>query len=152
MPMGPVQPVVILMAEDNPADVDLMRDSMERAKLLNVQDLHVVGDGMEALDFLRKKGAHAKAPTPDLVILDVNMPRKTGLEVLREIREDPALSYLPVVILTTSADEQSVFASYQLHVNAYITKPPDLAEFRKIVEKIDEFWLSIVKLPHPQSR
>jgi len=109
--------------------------------------LNVVGDGTEALDFLRRRGRYADAPLPALVLLDVNMPRKGGLEVLREIKQDPSIRHIPVVVLTTSESEQDVFRAYDWHANCFITKPVDLAQFTKVVNGIADFWFTIVKLP-----
>jgi chemotaxis family two-component system response regulator Rcp1 len=137
--------VDILLIEDNRGDADLAREALESSKLYN--DLHVVGDGVEAMDFLRRKGKHAQAPRPDLILLDLNLPKKDGREVLAEIKADPDLKRIPVVILTISKDEEDILKSYNLHANCYITKPIDLAQFMKVVKSIEDFWLTIVKLP-----
>lgn len=137
--------VEILMVEDNPADVRLTEEAFKDAKVLN--NMHVVGDGEAAMEFLRKKGGYSNAPRPDLILLDLNLPKKDGREVLAEIKEDPILRSIPVVILTTSDDEKDVFRAYDLHVNAYIKKPVDLNQFIKVVEIIEDFWLTVVKLP-----
>jgi two-component system, chemotaxis family, response regulator Rcp1 len=133
--------------EDSPGDVRLTQEVLREAKIAN--DLHVVGDGEQAMAFLRRKGTHTEAPRPDLVLLDLNLPRKDGREVLAEISDDDALRTIPVIVLTTSAAEQDISRSYQLSANAYITKPIDLNEFMSVVRSIETFWLSIVKLPPP---
>ncbi|MEK6760030.1 MAG: response regulator [Deltaproteobacteria bacterium] len=137
--------VEILMVEDNPADVRLTREAFKDAKVLN--NMSVVGDGEEALLFLRRKGAYSDAPRPDLILLDLNLPKKDGREVLAEIKSDPLLKRIPVVVLTTSEDEKDVLKAYDLHVNAYITKPVNLDQFMKVVEAVEDFWLTVVKLP-----
>ena len=143
--MALVRPIEILLVEDNPGDADLAREALEGSKLHNA--LHVVGDGVEAMDFLRRKGKHADAPRPDLILLDLNLPKKDGREVLAEIKGDADLKRIPVVILTISKDEEDILKSYNLHANCYITKPIDLSQFLKVVKSIEDFWLSIVKLP-----
>jgi CheY-like chemotaxis protein len=135
----------ILLVEDNPGDVRLTREVLKDGKLRN--NLFVCGDGEEALDFLRRRGKHANAVRPDLVLLDLNLPRKSGREVLAEVKEDPELKSIPIIILTTSAAEQDVLQTYNLHANCYITKPVDLPQFVKVVNFICDFWLEIVKLP-----
>jgi chemotaxis family two-component system response regulator Rcp1 len=140
-----VKPIEILLVEDNPGDADLAREALENSKIYNL--LHVVVDGEEAMAFLRRKGKYAKAPRPDLVLLDLNLPRKDGREVLAEIKSDPDLKRIPVVILTSSRDEDDILKSYNLHANCYITKPLDLHQFIKVVKSIEDFWLTIVKLP-----
>ena len=136
----------VLLVEDSPGDVRLTREAFKDAKVhIN---LHVAYDGAEAMAFLKREGAHADAPRPDLILLDLNLPKKSGREVLEEIKEDPVLMSIPVVILTTSASEQDILRSYLLHANCFITKPVDLDGFLKVVKSIDNFWLSIVKLPH----
>ena len=144
-PSSMVKPIDILLVEDNLGDADLAREALENSKLHN--DLSVVGDGMEAMDFLRRKGKYAQAPRPDLILLDLNLPKKDGREVLAEIKADPDLKRIPVVILTISKDEEDVLKSYNLHANCFITKPIDLGQFMKVVKSIEEFWLTIVKLP-----
>jgi CheY-like chemotaxis protein len=140
-----VKPIEILLVEDNPGDVDLAREAMESGKVRNT--LHVVGDGEAAMAFLRRKGEYAAAPRPDLVLLDLNLPKKDGQDVLAEIKSDDNLKRIPVVILTTSIAEEDIFKSYNLHANCYITKPIDLHRFIKAVHAIEEFWFTIVKLP-----
>ena len=137
--------IEILMVEDNPADVRLTVEAFRDAKVLN--NMHVVHDGEDALAFLRREGKHSGAPKPDLILLDLNLPKKDGREVLTDIKNDPELRRIPVVVLTTSDDEKDVLKAYDLHVNAYITKPVDLDQFIKIVEAVEDFWLSVVKLP-----
>lgn len=138
-------PIEILLVEDNPADVRLTREALKDARVHN--RLHVAADGVEAMAFLRRKGEHAMAPPPGLVLLDLNLPRKDGREVLEEVKEDPGLRHIPVVILTTSQAEQDVLRSYQLCANAYVTKPVDLERFLEVVRSIESFWLEIVRLP-----
>ena len=140
-----IKPIEILLVEDNPGDVDLTREALEGGKLRN--NLHVVGDGEEAMAFLRKKGKHAGAPRPGLVLLDLNLPKKNGREVLAEIKTDDHLKRIPVVVLTTSQAEEDIAKSYNLHANCYITKPIELGHFIKVVQAIEEFWLTIVELP-----
>ncbi len=140
-----VRPIDILLVEDNVGDVELTREALGTAKVKN--NLHVVQDGVEAMAFLRRQGRHAPPPRPDLVLLDLNLPRKDGREVLGEIKGDPDLKSIPVVILTTSAAEQDIVRSYALHANCYVSKPFDLGEFVKVVQSIEDFWLAVVKLP-----
>jgi chemotaxis family two-component system response regulator Rcp1 len=135
----------VLLVEDSPGDVRLTREAFKDAKVhIN---LHVAYDGAEAMAFVKREGVHADAPRPDMVLLDLNLPKKSGREVLEEIKEDPALMSIPVVILTTSASEQDILRSYLHHANCFITKPVDLEGFLTVVKSIDNFWLSIVKLP-----
>jgi CheY-like chemotaxis protein len=137
--------IEVLLVEDSPGDVRLTREAFQDAKLhIN---LHVASDGVEAMAFLNREGKHSNAPRPDLILLDLNLPRKDGREVLEEIKKNPALMTIPVVILTTSASESDILQSYRLHANCYITKPVDLEGFLKVVKSIDSFWLSVVKLP-----
>ena len=140
-------PIEILLVEDNPGDVRLTREALHEAKVRN--NVHVAVDGVEALAFLRKEGSHARAPRPDLILLDLNLPKKSGREVLEEIKGDNALSHIPVVILTTSQAERDILESYRLRANAYVTKPVDLEQFLKVVQSIEQFWLEIVKLSRP---
>jgi two-component system, chemotaxis family, response regulator Rcp1 len=135
----------ILVVEDNPADVRLTQEAFKNAKILN--NIHVARDGVEAMAFLHRTDGYREAPTPDLILLDLNLPKKDGREVLKEIKTDDGLKRIPVVVLTTSADERDIHGAYDMYVNAYVTKPVDLDQFIKIVKIIDEFWLSIVKLP-----
>ncbi len=140
-----VKPIDILLVEDNPGDADLAREALEDTKLHN--RLHVVDDGEKALAFLRRQGAYAGVPRPDLILLDLNLPRKDGREVLAEIKTDDHLKRIPVVILTTSRAEEDVLKTYNLHANCYISKPIDLNQFMRVVKSIEDFWLSIVVLP-----
>jgi chemotaxis family two-component system response regulator Rcp1 len=145
MTYPPVQPARILLVEDSPSDVRLTQKVMADARIAN--ELHVVGDGADALDFLNRRGPYANAPQPDMILLDLNLPRKDGREVLEEIKNDPALMHIPVVVLTTSREEADVLRSYELHANSYIAKPIDLHEFIDVVRSIEGYWLSIVRLP-----
>lgn len=140
-----VKLVEILLVEDNPGDVRLTQEALKETKLVN--KLHVVGDGEEAIAFLRKQGKHANARQPDLILLDLNLPKKDGREVLAEIKNDPDLQRIPVVVLTTSKSEQEVLKAYNLHANCFVTKPIDLDQFMHVVKSIEDFWLSIVRLP-----
>jgi two-component system, chemotaxis family, response regulator Rcp1 len=135
------RPVEILLVEDNPADVRLTEEALSEGKVANV--LRVAEDGVVALEMLRRKDV----PAPDLILLDLNLPRKSGQEVLREIKDDPDLRRIPVVVLTTSSAERDILRSYELHANCYITKPVDLAQFLTVVKQIDDFWLTVVRLP-----
>ena len=141
------KPIEILLVEDNPGDVRLTKEALKDARVGN--NLHVTMDGVEALAFLRKQGKHGAAPLPDLILLDLNLPKKNGREVLEEIKKEDALRHIPVVILTTSQAEQDVVESYRLRANAYVTKPVDLDQFLKVVGSIEQFWLEIVKLSRP---
>lgn len=138
--------VVILLVEDNPGDADLARETLLASKIKN--NLHVVSDGEKAMDFLRQKGAYTSVPRPDIILLDLNLPRKDGREVLAEIKQDDDLKRIPVVILTSSKADEDVIKSYNLHANCYITKPLDFFQFTKVVQSIENFWLTIVKLPN----
>jgi chemotaxis family two-component system response regulator Rcp1 len=141
-----LEPIDVLLVEDSPGDVRLTREAFKDAKVhIN---LHVALDGTEAMAYLRNEGEHANVPRPDLILLDLNLPKKDGREVLKEIKESPTLKSIPVVILTTSESEADILRSYQLHANCYITKPVGLDGFLKVVNSIDSFWLSVVKLPH----
>jgi chemotaxis family two-component system response regulator Rcp1 len=139
-------PIEVLLVEDSPGDVRLTREAFKDAKVLI--NLNVASDGVEAMAFLNREGNNANAPRPDLILLDLNLPKKDGREVLAELKESPTLKCIPVVILTTSASEADILGSYQRHANCYITKPVDLEGFLKVVKSIDGFWLSVVKLPH----
>jgi two-component system, chemotaxis family, response regulator Rcp1 len=140
-----MQPIEILLVEDNPGDVRLTTEALKDSKLHN--NLSVVEDGVEAMAFLRREGKYANAARPDIILLDLNLPRKDGREVLEEIKNDEDFKRIPVVVLTTSQDEQDILATYNLHANCYITKPVDLSRFITIVKNIENFWFSIVKLP-----
>ena len=138
-------PVEILLVEDNPGDVRLTREALKDAKVAN--NLNVVNDGEQALDYLNRRGRFADATRPDLVLLDLNLPKVDGREVLASIKADQDLRRIPVVVLTTSSAEEDILRSYDLHANCYVTKPVEFDSFLKIVESIDDFWLSIVRLP-----
>ena len=137
--------VEILLVEDNPGDVRLTVEALKEGKVHN--RMSVAQDGVEALAFLRREGKHASSPRPDLILLDLNLPRKDGREVLAEIKADPSLRRIPVVILTTSRAEEDILKTYDLHANCYITKPVDLDQFLSVIRSIEDFWLTIVKLP-----
>ncbi len=139
------RPIQILLVEDNPGDVRLTKEALKEAKVRNT--LHVAMDGEEAIAFLKREGKYAGAVRPDVIMLDLNLPKKGGLEVLRDIKADEALKRIPVVIVTTSSAEQDIVRSYNLHANCYVTKPVDLGQFLEVVKAIDSFWLTIVKLP-----
>jgi CheY-like chemotaxis protein len=139
------RPIEILLVEDNPGDVRLTKEALKEDKLSN--NLHVVGDGMDALAWLRRQGDYTDSPRPDIILLDLNLPRKDGREVLSEIKSDDELKRIPVVVLTTSRAEEDVLKAYNFNANCYITKPVDLEQFIKVVKSIKDFWLSIVKLP-----
>jgi CheY-like chemotaxis protein len=133
------------MVEDNPDDIELTVEALKDARVAN--HLTVVQDGEEALSYLRSRGKYAQAVRPDLILLDLNMPRKNGRDVLRDIKNDPKLKRIPVVILTTSQAEEDILHTYDLHANCYITKPVDFNQFLKVVRSIEDFWLTVVKLP-----
>jgi two-component system, chemotaxis family, response regulator Rcp1 len=138
--------IEVLLVEDSAGDVRLTREAFRDAKVhIN---LHVATDGTEAMDFLKREGKHVNVPRPDLILLDLNLPKKDGREVLADIKQSDILKSIPVVILTTSASDEDILRSYLLHANCYITKPVDLDGFLKVVKSIDNFWLSVVKLPH----
>jgi CheY-like chemotaxis protein len=139
------RPVEILLVEDSPADVALTQEALQDSKLRN--NLHVVTDGEAAIAFLRRTGMYASKPMPDLILLDLNLPKKNGREVLAEIKADPILRLIPVVIMTVSQDERDILESYRLHANCYIRKPVKFGEFIEIVKSIESFWFSIVTLP-----
>jgi two-component system, chemotaxis family, response regulator Rcp1 len=143
--MPNVKPIEILLVEDNPGDADLAQEALEESKVFN--NLYVVEDGVKALAFLHQEGPYADMPRPDLILLDLNLPKKSGHEVLTEIKQDPHLSSIPVVILTTSDAERDVIKAYSQQANAYVTKPVDLDRFIEVVKSIEDFWLTIVKLP-----
>jgi len=147
---GAGRPIEILLVEDNPGDVRLTRESLRESKVRN--NLHIATDGVAAIAFLRREGANAGAPRPDLILLDLNLPKKDGREVLAEIKGDPELKTIPVVVLTTSSAEQDVLRSYELQASSYITKPVDLEQFMLVVRSIEDFWLTIVTLPHQRDR
>ena len=139
------RPVEILLVEDNPGDVRLTQEALKEGKVYN--NLHWAKDGVEALEFLKREGKYATAPRPDIILLDLNLPKKDGREVLAVIKSDAALMKIPVVVLTTSKAEEDVVRSYSLHANCYVTKPVDLDKFITVVQSIDRFWLTVVTLP-----
>jgi chemotaxis family two-component system response regulator Rcp1 len=143
---GAGRSIEILLVEDNPGDVRLTIEGLRESKVRN--NLHVARDGVEALEFLHREGQHTGAVRPDLILLDLNLPRMDGREVLSEIKSDAKLKTIPVVVLTTSRAEQDVLRSYELQANCYITKPVDLEQFLTVVKSIEDFWLTIVSLPH----
>ena len=140
------RPIEILLVEDNPGDVRLTVEGLKESKVRN--NLHVARDGVEAMEFLHREGQHSSAVRPDLILLDLNLPRMDGREVLLEIKSDPKLKTIPVVVLTTSRAEHDVLRSYELQANCYITKPVDLEQFITVVKSIEDFWFTIVTLPH----
>lgn len=135
----------ILLVEDNPGDIRLTKEAFKEGQIHNT--LHVVTDGIEALEFLHQRGDYADASEPDIVLLDLNLPRKDGDEVLAEMRDDPSLNHIPVIVLTSSSAEEDVATSYELQANAFLTKPVDPSEFVEVVKSFEQFWLSIVRLP-----
>jgi CheY-like chemotaxis protein len=139
------RPVEILLVEDNPGDVRLTEEALKEGKVYN--NLHWAKDGVEALEYLKREGKHAHAPRPDIILLDLNLPKKDGREVLAVIKSDDTLKRIPVVVLTTSKAEEDVMRSYSLHANCYVTKPVDLDKFITVVQSIDRFWLTVVTLP-----
>ncbi|AGB36362.1 response regulator [Natronococcus occultus] len=139
------EPAQLLLVEDNPGDVRLTREAFKQGRIDN--DLHTVSDGSDALDFLRQRGEYEDAPRPDLVLLDLNLPRKDGEEVLAELKDDPELQSIPVIVLTSSRAEEDIARSYELHANAYLTKPVDPDEFIETVRAFEKFWFSVVRLP-----
>ncbi|HYT10151.1 MAG TPA: response regulator [Mycobacteriales bacterium] len=145
LPTEPPIVIDVLLVEDDPGDVLMTREAFEEHKLHNT--LHVVNDGVEALRFLRREGEYADSPRPGLVLLDLNLPRKDGREVLREVKADESLRTIPVVVLTTSEAEEDVLRSYKLYANAYVTKPVDFERFIRVVQQIDEFFVTVVRLP-----
>ncbi len=140
-------PIEILLVEDSPADVRLTKEALKDSRVRN--NVSVAVDGVDALDFLHRRGKHANAPSPDLILLDLNLPRKDGREVLEEIKHDEHLRHIPVVVLTTSQSERDIVQSYQLNANAYVTKPVDLEQFLTAVKSIEGFWLEVVRLVKP---
>lgn len=139
------RPVEILLVEDNPGDVRLTEEALREAKVRN--NLNIVGDGEAALDFLKRRNSWADAARPDIILLDLNLPKKDGRQVLAEIKADPDLRRIPVVVLTTSKAEEDILRSYDLHANCYVTKPLDFDQFINVVRSIEEFWLQVVRLP-----
>jgi chemotaxis family two-component system response regulator Rcp1 len=139
-------PIDILLVEDNPGDVRLTQEALKEGKILN--NLYMARDGVEAISFLRREGEYKDAVRPDLILLDLNLPKKDGREVLTEIKKDEALRRIPVVVLTTSRAEEDIIKTYDCHANCYITKPVDFDQFISVIKSIEDFWLSVVKLPH----
>jgi CheY-like chemotaxis protein len=144
-PNGDLLPIELLLVEDDPGDTLMIKEALEHNKVRN--NLHCVTDGVEAMEFMRQQGQFADAPRPDLLLLDLNLPRKDGREVLAEVKADPDLRTIPIVVLTTSKAEEDILRSYQLHANAYVTKPVDFPQFIEVVRQIDEFFVAVVKLP-----
>ncbi|HEX7535087.1 MAG TPA: response regulator [Syntrophales bacterium] len=138
-------PIKILLVEDNPGDVRLTIEALKEGKVANI--INVAIDGMDAMAFLQRAGNYANAPRPDLILLDLNLPKKNGREVLAEIKMDPDLKHIPVVILTTSQAEKDIIATYKMHANCYITKPVDFDQFINVVKSIEDFWFTVVRLP-----
>jgi two-component system, chemotaxis family, response regulator Rcp1 len=145
-PKHDLKPIEILMVEDSAGDAELMLDFLEQSKVKN--RIHWVKDGEAAMAFMHREGEYAGKPVPDLILLDLNLPRKDGREVLSEIKTDPKLAHIPVVILTSSKSEEDIVRSYRLQANCYISKPVNLEQFVKVVRSIDDFWLSVVRLPN----
>jgi CheY-like chemotaxis protein len=137
--------IEVLLVEDDEGDVVMTREALDEGKVLN--RLHVVGDGVEAIEFLRREGQYAEAPRPDLILLDLNLPRRDGRQVLAEVKGDEDLRRIPIVVLTTSEAEEDILRSYDLHANAYVTKPVDFDRFVAVIQQIDEFFISVVRLP-----
>ena len=140
-----VRPIEVLLVEDDEGDVLMTREALDEGKVFN--RLNVVGDGVEAVSYLRRRGKYADAVRPDLVLLDLNLPKRDGRQVLEEIKSDPDLRRIPIVVLTTSEAEEDVLRSYDLHANAYVTKPVDFERFVEVIRQIDEFFISVVRLP-----
>ncbi|OEJ23236.1 two-component system response regulator [Streptomyces agglomeratus] len=140
-----IQPIEVLLVEDDPGDELMTREAFKDNKIGNT--LHVAHDGQEALDFLYRKGQHTNAPRPDLILLDLNLPKYDGRQVLERIKSDPDLAHIPVVVLTTSSAEEDILRSYRLHANAYVTKPVDLDQFVSAIRQIDDFFVTVVRLP-----
>ncbi|GFH37511.1 response regulator [Streptomyces pacificus] len=145
--MNATKPIEVLLVEDDPGDELMTREAFADNKIGN--SLHVVRDGQEALDFLYRQGAHGDAPRPDLILLDLNLPKYDGRQVLERIKADEDLTHIPVVVLTTSAAEEDILRSYRLHASAYVTKPVDLEQFIAAIRKIDDFFVTVVRLPRP---
>ncbi|MGE5398760.1 MAG: response regulator [Ignavibacteriales bacterium] len=141
-----MKPISILLVEDNPGDVYLTREALRESRFSNT--LQVVKDGIECMEYLRHQGKYAQAQDPDMIILDLNLPKKNGREVLAEVKRDNSLKYIPIIVLTSSQNENDIKTSYQLNANCYITKPVDYDEFIHIIRSIENFWFTVVKLPH----
>ena len=144
-----VQPVEILLVEDNPVDVMMTKKAFSSGRLYS--NIHVAEDGEEAMNFLYKRGKHSSAPLPDLILLDLNLPKRDGREILADVKADPNLRQIPIVILTTSEDPQDVWKSYELQANCFVTKPVDMKQFTKALECLGEFWFTVVRLPFPEN-
>jgi two-component system, chemotaxis family, response regulator Rcp1 len=144
-PQSTPQPIHILMVEDDPADVRLTREALKNKKVLTTME--TVPDGVEAMAYLRRQGAYADKPRPDMILLDLNMPRMDGREVLAELQKDSKLRRIPVIVLTTSEGEEDILCAYDMNANCYITKPVDWKQFIRVVELIEDFWLTVVRLP-----
>jgi CheY-like chemotaxis protein len=142
-----VEPVEILLVEDNPVDVMITKKAFSAGRVSN--NLHVAEDGEEAMDFLYKRGKYSSAPSPEIILLDLNLPKKDGREILAEVKADPSLRRIPIVILTTSQDKEDIWRSYNLQASCFITKPVDMEQFTKVLECLGEFWFSVVRLPIP---
>jgi CheY-like chemotaxis protein len=140
------KPIEVLLVEDDPGDVLMTREALAESKVMN--ELHVVSDGEEALEFLHRRGPYADAPRPGLILLDLNLPRLDGREVLAQVKQEPELRRIPVVVLTTSQAEEDILRSYDLHANAYISKPVDFDRFLEVIRQIDQFYISVVSLPN----
>jgi two-component system, chemotaxis family, response regulator Rcp1 len=145
MNISDARPIEILLVEDSPSDAALTKEALEAGKIAN--NLYRVIDGVEAMEFLKQQGKYAKSPRPDLIMLDLNLPRKDGRDVLRELKKDPSLNIIPVIVLTTSHSDKDILQSYQLNCNCYITKPVDFQHFIDVVKSIEQFWLTVVTLP-----
>jgi two-component system, chemotaxis family, response regulator Rcp1 len=142
-----VQPVEILLVEDNPVDVTIISDALNAGQVRS--NVHVAENGEEAMEFLHKRGKYSSVPTPEIIILDLNLPRKDGREILAEVKANPSLRRIPVIVLTVSEDEQDIWRSYDLQANCFITKPVDTEQFTKALERLGDFWFSVVRLPVP---
>ena len=142
-----IRPADILLIEDSPGDIRLTMEALKESRITN--NLHIVTDGLEAMDFFMKRGNYTNVPTPDLILLDLNLPKKSGFEVLREIKDSLSLRIIPVVILTTSESERDILLSYEMHVNCFVSKPVDFDSFYNVIRSIEDFWFTIVKLPKP---
>ena len=146
MNLTTARPIEIMLVEDSPSDAALTIEALQAGKIAN--NLNRVADGVEAMAYLKQQGSFAKSPRPDLIMLDLNLPKKDGREVLRELKSDPSLKLIPVIVLTTSRSDKDVLQSYELNANCYITKPVDFQQFIDVVKSIERFWLSVVTLPH----
>jgi two-component system, chemotaxis family, response regulator Rcp1 len=145
VPGTKLQPVEILLVEDNPVDVMMTKEVFSSGRICN--NLYVVEDGEEAMDFLYKRGQYSSAPLPDVILLDLNLPKKDGREVLADVKKDPSLSHIPIIILTTSEDQDDILNSYEQRANCFITKPVDMEQFTRVLECVGDFWFAVVQLP-----